>query len=268
MNYLVTDQEEGFVKVVHCLAQDFLPEGDQRLHLESTVVEVDWTDSQCVCVTTRENSTLREYCAPHVILTFSLGVLKSDAVKFVPDLPEGKKNAIAYLDFVLYLKIFLEFEEIFWKEEAYVDSFFRVDIIRGHFVEFQPLTKSTPVLFATVTGDIAKMVYNQTIEDTTSQIMKGLRTIYSQDIPDPISVTIPDWWVNPLFQGTYSNIPPGFGDKDGEDLQEPVGSLHFSGEATNEDYPGYMHGGYFSSIKVAKQVLEDRGIHGFCSETL
>ena len=72
-------------------------------------------------------------------------------VRFVPDLPEAKKNAIDYLDFVLYLKIFLEFEEIFWEEETYVDSILHVDPVRGHFVQFQPLTKTTPVLFATVT---------------------------------------------------------------------------------------------------------------------
>ena len=95
-------------------------------------------------------------------------------------------------------------------KETYVDSILCVDPVRGHFDQFQPLTKTTPVLFATVTGDIAKMVYNQSLEDTTAQVMKCLRTIYGPGVPDPIGVTIPDWWVNPLFHGTYSNIPPGF----------------------------------------------------------
>ena len=257
IDYFVTDQKDGFVKVVHCLAKDFLSEGDPRLHLGSTVVEVDWTDRERVCVTTRESSTLREYCAPYAILTFSLGVLKSDAVRFVPDLPEAKKNAIDYLDFILYLKIFLEFEEIFWVKETYVDSILCVDPVRGHFDQFQPLTKTTPVLFATVTGDIAKMVYNQSLEDTTAQVMKCLRTIYGPGVPDPIGVTIPDWWVNPLFHGTYSNIPPGFGDKQMTDFQAAAGRLYFGGEATSDAYGGYVHGGYFSGINVAKQVLKE-----------
>ena len=92
IDYFVTDQKDGFVKVVHCLAKDFLSEGDPRLHLGSTVVEVDWTDRERVCVTTRESSTLREYCAPYAILTFSLGVLKSDAVRVRTRLTRGKEK--------------------------------------------------------------------------------------------------------------------------------------------------------------------------------
>ena len=237
INYFVTDQKEGFVKVVKCLASDFLVENDHRLHLRSTVVEVDWSSSDYVCVTTRENGALQEYCAPYAILTYSLGVLKSNTLRFVPELPTVKRKAIDTLGFALYLKIFLEFEEVFWKKEVNVVSILRVDSIRGHFVQFQPLTNTTPILFTTVTGEVAKSVYNQSTEETTALIMKGLRQIYGDDIPDPISVTIPDWWVNPLFRGTYSNIPP-FRFSEIGNLQEAVGRLHFGGEATSEEYIG------------------------------
>ena len=86
-------------------------------------------------------------------------------------------------------------------------------------------------------------------------IMKGLRQIYGDDIPDPISVTIPDWWVNPLFRGTYSNLPPGLSTAKRLPLLQPAGRLHFSGEATSDKYSGYLHGGYFSGIRAAKEVL-------------
>ena len=259
INYLVTDQEEGFVKVVRCLADEVLTSmSDPRLHLGSTVTEVDWSNPQCVCVTSRENGTLRDYCAPHAILTFSLGVLKSDAVSFVPELPQAKRNAITSLDYILYLKIFMEFQEVFWKKEIGTDSVLRVDPVRGHYVQFQPLGGPTPVLFFTVTGDTAKQVYHQSLEETTAQIMKALRVIYgSTGVPDPISVTVPDWWVNPLYRGTYSNVPPGFGDQEMEDLQAAEGRLHFGGEATSDKYSGYVHGAYFSGIDVAKQVVRE-----------
>ena len=160
-DYFVTDQKEGFVKVVKCLASDFLVENDHRLHLGSTVVEIDWSSSDCVCVTTRENGALQEYCAPYAILTFSLGVLKSNTVRFVPELPSAKRSAIDtwIFAFGLYLKIFLEFEEIFWKEEVN-DDYLRIDSMRGHFVEFKSLSNTTPILFTTVTGEVAKSVYS------------------------------------------------------------------------------------------------------------
>ena len=256
-DYFVTDQKEGFVKVVKCLASNFLVENDHRLHLGSTVVEIDWSSSDCVCVTTRENGALQEYCAPYAILTFSLGVLKSNTIRFVPELPVVKRKAIDTLGFALYLKIFLEFEEIFWKKEVNIISFLRVDSIRGHFVQFQPLSNTTPILFTTVTGEVAKSVYNQSTEETTALIMKGLRQIYGDDIPDPISVTIPDWWVNPLFRGTYSNIPP-FRFSEIGNLREAVGRLHFGGEATSDEYNGYLHGAYYSGIDAAKEVMKKK----------
>ena len=255
-DYFVTDQEEGFVKVVRCLAQDFLKEDDPRLHLGSRVMEVDWSGSEGVCVNTIEKGTMHKYCAPHVILTFSLGVLKSGNIAFKPDLPAPKKNVISRYDFVLYLKIFLEFEEIFWEKDAYT-SVLRVDSVRGHFVQFAPLTNSTPVLFTTVTGEVAMIVYNQSVEDTTAQVMAALRLIYGNEVPDPVSVTIPDWWVNPLFRGVYIGFPPGFSDAEMSALKAPVRGLHFGGEAMSEPYAGYVHGGYYSGIEVAKEVMRD-----------
>ena len=256
MNYFVTDQEEGYVKVVRCLAQDFLKEDDPRLHLGSRVMEVDWSGSEGVCVNTIEKGTMHKYCAPHVILTFSLGVLKSGNIAFKPDLPTPKKNAIAAHDFVLYLKIFLEFEEIFWEKDAWVDTILRVDSVHGHFVLFEPLTNSTPVLFTIVTGEVAKIVYNQSVEDTTAQVMVALRLIYGNEVPDPVGVTIPDWWVNPLFRGMYSNYPPGFSDAEMSALKSPVGGLHFGGEVMSEAYAGFVHGGYYSGIEVAKEIID------------
>ena len=258
MNYYVTDQEEGFVKVINCLAQDFLTKNDPRLHLESVVTEIDWSSNECVCVTVKERNSGSDvkYCAPNAVITFSLGVLQSNVVKFIPDLPAAKKNVITEGQFCLYLKIFLEFKEIFWTGETYVYNFLRIDKTRGYYVQFQPLNASSPVLFTTLTGDLAKMVYNQSVEETTSQIMKVLRSIYGEAIPDPIGVIIPDWWVNPFYQGMYSTPPLGFEVSQTQALAEPVGRLHFAGEATSVRYFGYVHGGYFSGIDAANEIIK------------
>ena len=253
-DYFVSDQENGFVKVVECLADGFLTENDSRLHLDTKVTEIDWSDSECVCVTVREAGTVREYCAPHAIVTFSLGVLKSDAVKFLPPLPTIKQKAINKDEMGLYLKIFLEFEHIFWKGETHVDSILHVDSARGKYVHFQPFNPSIPILFTTVTGEMAKMIYKQSVNKTTDQIMKVLRKIYGTSIPNPIDVHIPDWWVNPLYQGMYTSPPCGFEKAEFETLAQPVGRLHFGGEATSIDYFGFVHGAYYSGINVANEI--------------
>ncbi len=254
-NYFVNDQKEGFEKVVRCLSKEFLTNEDKRLMLKTVVIEIDWSNSDYVCVKTRQESILKEYCAPHAIITFGLGVLQSNAVQFLPLLPESKQSAINSCIFVVYLKIFLEFDSIFWKNETMVDNFLYVDKIRGHFCQFQPVKKDMPVIFTTVTDTIAKSIYTQPKQDIINQIMKPLRLIYGKDIPDPLEVTIPDWYVNPLYHGTYTSPPIGCNISQ---IAQSVGRLYFAGEATSERYYGYAHGAYYSGINTAKNIINSQ----------
>lgn len=49
IDYFVTDQKTGYVKIVDCLAKSFLGTKDTRLHLNTFVKEIDWS-ADCVCV--------------------------------------------------------------------------------------------------------------------------------------------------------------------------------------------------------------------------
>jgi len=254
-NYFVTDQKVGFEKVVQCLSKDFLEDNDRRLILKSVIYEINMADPDFICVKTREAGIKKEYCAPHAISTVSLGVLQSKAIQFIPPLPLWKQHAISSCIFGIYLKVFLEFDTIFWKDDAVVDFFLHIDKVRGCFCQFQPVFKSRPILFVTVTDKIAKSVYNQTVQETTSQIMKVLRLIYGEKIPNPLKVTIPDWWINPLYHGTYSSTSRFC---NYVNIAQRVARLHFAGEATSTKYNGYLHGGYFSGIRAAKEVIASR----------
>ena len=120
-------------------------------------------------VTVKQSGGLRKYyCAKYVITTFSFGVLQSQTVKFVPPLPEPKVKAINACRLCYYLKIFLEFDGIFWNSELNVDNFLHVDAVRGYFVQYQPVGEQYPILLVTVTGETAKMVYSQTVNETSS----------------------------------------------------------------------------------------------------
>ena len=255
-NYFVTDQKVGFEKVVQCLAKQFLSENDKRLVLNSIVQEIHWNDSaNYACVNVTQFGRIKQYCANYVIPTFSLGVLQSDSVKFVPSLPPAKIAAINSCPFVLYLKIFLEFDTIFWKNDTNVDNFLHVDKWRGHYVQFQPVRESLPILFTTVTDEMAKRVYEQSIDDVTDEIMKVLRLIYGEDTPNPVHVTVPDWWTNPLFKGMYTVNSVGCGENVANTLSEPVGNMYFGGAATSYEFSGFLHGAYFAGIDVANKVV-------------
>ena len=269
-DYFVHDPE-GFVKIVNCLAADFLQgDQDERLRLNTKVNEIEWSD-ECVCATVSENGEERKYCAPYAIITFSIGVLQSAAdeinLKFTPTLPDSKLDVINQFTMGHYLSIHVEFNESFWDDVEYIG---RVDDMRGYFPIFQPLNvypgrSNANVMIVPVTGEMADRIVQQTVEETKAEIVQVLRNIYGPSVPDPIDIIIPDWETNPLFLGTYSNVRVGSQSSDDtlfERLAAPVGRLYFSGEATIPEY-GYVHSGLFSGNESANAVIAAKRSAGY-----
>jgi polyamine oxidase len=66
---------------------------------------------------------------------------------------------------------------------------------------------------------------------------------------------VTQWTSNPHFLGTYSHLKPGGTPTDRDTLQRPVhGSLWFAGEAMSTDYPGTLHGAWFSGERAATEL--------------
>ena len=108
------------------------------------------------------------------------------------------------------------------------------------------------IVMLTVTQDEAWRISHQSEEQTTKEIWEVFQNMYGSSItvPQPKSILVPDWVTNPFFHGMYSNYPVGLTDKYLDDMQTPLGSLVFSGEALS-DYNGYLQGAYFTGIKGA-----------------
>jgi monoamine oxidase len=66
---------------------------------------------------------------------------------------------------------------------------------------------------------------------------------------------VTQWTSNPNYSGTYSHLRPGGTPKDRQTLAKPVHqSIWFAGEATSADYPGTLHGAWFSGEHSAQQL--------------
>ena len=141
--------------------------------------------------------------ADYAIVTFSLGVLQHDVVKFVPELPDWKKAAIASFEIGTYTKIFLQFDEPFWPEDTQF-LIWADPHERGHYPQFQPLDlpealPGSGVLVATVVNNQAYKVEAQTDEETQAEVMKILRQMFGQNISDPIAIYYPRWTQEPWY---------------------------------------------------------------------
>ena len=248
--FFVTDQR-GYAHLANCLAEDFI---DGRILLNTTVSRVEYSDT-CVCAVTNDQTKL---CGNYSIVTFPIGVLLNGSVlTFVPPLSQVKTNAIRLYNSAMYLKIFVEFNETFWDDVEFIG---RATNNREDYPIFQPLGKffsNSSILLATLTGETAYRVAAQNRSVTRQEILDALRFMYPNYRAELLNMYIPDWASNPLYLGSYSNTKVGFTDQTFKDLAAPLGRLYISGEATNQNYTGFLHGAYLSGIEAANRVLDD-----------
>ncbi|MGK0391060.1 MAG: monoamine oxidase [Maribacter sp.] len=92
--------------------ENFAQNVAQNIVYNSKVTSIDYTGDQVVLTT--ENGT--EYQADKVILTISVGVLRSNAITFNPSLPAEKIAAIQDVEFLPGFKLFMKFSDQFYPD--------------------------------------------------------------------------------------------------------------------------------------------------------
>ena len=166
-----------------------------------------------------------------MIVTFSVGVLKSDLVSFLPKLPPWKEEVIYMFKMIRYIKIFVKFAdniEAFWDDNHYI---MYVDPhIRGKYQVWQNLEArgkyypkgkactykhhiaifvGTNILVCSVIGEFYDIVLTKSKEEVMGELYSVLKEMYGDEAVMPEDILIPDWHTNPLFFGSYSNWPIG-----------------------------------------------------------
>lgn len=255
--FYVSDQR-GFSYLVEYLGDDFI-KGKNRLHLNTVVRSIQYSNS-CVCADVTERGEAARYCGRYGITTFSLGVLQSKEVSFVPELPKWKQDSINMFGVTMYLKVFLQFNTTFWNTDVHYVGRVTSDR-RGHYPLFIPLNQvfdqHPHVLIAALAGDEAYKASAQDPSITKKEVLKALATIYGNIHAELINILVPSWASDPLYRGGYSYPKVHANHHAYMNLAAPVGSLYFSGEATCEEYFGYVHGAYTSGINTANAILRE-----------
>lgn len=245
--------------IVDEMARSFLnPPTDShpRLLLNQVVHTIQW-DTHGVSVTTQTGDV---FTADYLLVTFSIGVLKSNAVSFKPQLPAQIIEPIFKQAMVDYIKIFLKFPSRFWDKKQYI---FYASERRGYYPIWQDigvdagLPEGLNLLMITVTGEEATRIQFQSDAETKAEIMEVLFNVYGSNIPNATDILYKRWAHDPLFYGTYSNIPIGMTHEDYIALQTNVSRMYFAGEATSELYTGFVHGAYFSGLERAEKIIHD-----------
>ncbi|KAI7849745.1 hypothetical protein BDC45DRAFT_448237 [Circinella umbellata] len=274
-NEFVIDNR-GFNYILQQEASQYLREKDHRLLLNTLVTHIDYSSIDGLVKIKTNNS--HEIVADYVLCTFSLGVLQSDLVHFIPEFPEWKKEALYSFHMTTYMKIFMRFDHQFWGDwqfalyadnnETKPDSGYTVWQnlnAPGYFFFLQSDKEKNGkrhnnILMVTVTHKDAERLERMVDTEIMDEIVVVLQKMFPDiTIPRPLEILVPRWHSNPLFRGSYSNWPIGMQTEHHDNLRAPLPINHprvwFSGEAMSEDY-GYLHGAWTEGIATANKILD------------
>jgi len=248
----------GFCQIIEGLAKDL------DIRLSTPVQDINYSSDGQVIVTTtstanNQTTATSAFRASQVIVTASIGVLKSKIINFNPPLPKEKQNAIDRLDIAISNKIILMFDKSFWHDcgDGKMVFIAKNSDESMYYYDFTQVYYGTPTLVGWFTGDSPTHKY-MTDEELMKLCMKQLALTFSASIEIPLQPTsyyVSRWQDDPYTRGSYSYIPVGSSLEDMDVLGESVeDKVFFAGEGTNGMYFGTTHGAFLSGLRVAREI--------------
>lgn len=196
-----------------------------------------------------------QFRAGKVIVTVPLGVLKSGALRFDPELPSAHRLAISRLGFGRFEKLILRFEDAFWDD---VDEIRIAGPPGAPFTGWYNLNRVSgqPVLMALHGGAAAAELGGMPVARQTALAAEGLRRVYSGRFRDPVDAQASDWWTDEFSRGSYSFTAVGSSEDDRVALGEPIEDrLWLAGEAQHPAMHSTVHGAYLSGQAAGQAAI-------------
>lgn len=108
----------GYQKLPEAMLQSALETKLATIQLNTPVCTIyhDPTEAFAQVITKSHQA----HYAKHILCTVPLGVLKNHHIQFIPELSQEKQHLIQILQIGHQNKIILEFEKLFWKEDAHL----------------------------------------------------------------------------------------------------------------------------------------------------
>ena len=272
---MFVEDSRGFNSIFGGMVQDLLVDDATTILLRHEVKSIHYSPGNVKVVATNfDTGEPVEYQADMIISTVSLGVLQSDAIQFVPPLPEWKKEALNEIRMFNFAKVYAKFRRRLWPEEKdYLVFVSGGENNRGYY-PFWMKYKNTMdnLLMCYLGGAQARRVESLDLESIKDEIEALFRSAFGDSGGDdcrPESVEVTDWSRNRHFHGSYSYFPKGaFGTIPQEDLTRGLSgvdedkkdhptTLYFAGEAFDDKFNGWVQGGYLSGERTARQILQD-----------
>ena len=86
----------------------------EDVQLNTPVASISYRDSKNIIV---KDSSGKSYIADFVVVSIPVSQLKKEKIRFEPELPKAKKEALTQITMSPAMKVFLKFKKRFWAED-------------------------------------------------------------------------------------------------------------------------------------------------------
>lgn len=239
-----------------------------KVQLNTAIKSINYSGDKIV-LTDQNNNQIE---VEKVIVTTSLGVLKTGGIAFSPALPAAKVTAMNKIGMDHSLRIIIDFKRNFWGDNTgYLwggtegPAYFNTGVARSEFYRTLSVTIHGPKaaelsalgdgmldvilaeLDAIYDGAATLYVRKELLFDTEGNPVEGDRIWFKAD-----------WGADEFFKGGISFLPPGSSVQDRIDFSTPVNNkVFFAGEATDSmGDAGTVNGALNSAERVAEEVVQ------------
>lgn len=237
---------DGFDRITDHLANGL------NIQLNQRVSSIDHSGEK---VKITHNGIMSE--ADHVLITVPLGVLKTNAIEFIPSLPTYKQLAIEKVGMNCVNKFILTWEISFWDDVQYIAYTPEARDKFNYFVNVKRFHPDVNALMTFAYADFGRQTEVMSDSQVIADIMDHLRDIYGNNIPNPTNLLRTKWDTNINSFGAYSYTAVGTEIKHFEDLATEINDkIFFAGEHTHAEYFSNAHGAYMSGLREAAKIID------------
>ena len=233
---------EGYGSVVAHYGQDV------PVALGTAVTEINWQGDGVKVVTSA--GTINAKAA---ILTVSVGVLAAGHIKFTPQLPVQKQEAIDGIDMAVMNYIGLHFSDDVFKFGA--DTYVYQQQHDENGVGYLANLNNTNLVYGYVGGDQAKALEKVSMDTAIAYGLDGVKSMLGNDIEKKfIKGYATACGKIPFYEGAYSAAKPGKQPMRAVLRKTLADKVFFSGEATHRTQWASVNGGLYSGRDSAVQA--------------
>jgi monoamine oxidase len=249
-----------------------LSQADVDIQTETVVDSVEWTQGRAE-ITAHRASERQNLSTGCVLVTLPLGILQASveakgAVRFTPELPRVKLEALKKLEMGKVMRVTLRFHHRFWDTISAAGNERKTLSEMGFLFsedEWFPtwwttMPKKLPIITGWAPFRCAERLSCNSRSFVVEQCLRALGTLLhvgSEQLAQLLDAAyFHDWQNDPFSRGAYSYGSVG-ADGAQQALAAPVeNTLFFAGEATDTTgHNGTVHGAIASGRRAAQEIL-------------